>query len=212
MNESVIVLGAGGHAKVVLDALKLQSAHVLGVTDVEPGRVGQKILGIPVIGGDDAILKYCSSNIKLVNGIGSIHVAPHRSSIFDRFKNYGYSFAKVFHPSAIVGSETVVSEGVQVMAGCVIQACTRIGKNTLINTCASVDHDCDIGEHVHIAPGVTLSGGVVVGDYVHIGTGATIVQGVRIGRGALVAAGAVVICDVPEGAKVMGIPAREIVK
>ena len=96
------------------------------------------------------------------------------------------------------------------MAGVVIQPGSRIGKNSIVNTKASVDHDCIIGDHVHISPGVTLSGGVTVGSTVHIGSGATIIQGMRIGDNCLVAAGAVVISPLLDSVTVAGVPAKEI--
>ncbi|WP_061214979.1 DapH/DapD/GlmU-related protein [Syntrophomonas wolfei] len=96
------------------------------------------------------------------------------------------------------------------MAGAVIQALVTIGVNTIINTRASVDHECLIGDHVHIAPGTTISGGVKIGDNVLIGAGATIIQGIHIGASSIVGAGAAVTKDVREGVIVMGIPARVV--
>lgn len=209
MNCPVIILGAGGHAKVLMDALRLHSIELLGITDVDPSRKGQMLFGVPVLGGDEEIMKYPVETIQLVNGIGSVRVNPLRRQLFEHFKSKCYRFASVIHPSAIVASEVVLSEGGQVMAGSVIQVGCHIGINTIINTGSVVDHDCYIGNHTHISPGVTLSGGVRVGENSHIGTGATVIQGIQIGHNSLVAAGAVVIRDVPDGAKVAGVPAKE---
>lgn len=208
----MIILGAGGHAKVLIDALRLHSIELLGIADVDPGRKGQLLLGVPVLGGDEEVMKYPVEKIYLVNGVGSVHVNLKRQKLFEYFKNEGYQFASVVHPSAIIAGDVVLSEGVQIMACAVIQAGCHVGMNTVVNTGSIVDHDCHIGDHAHIAPGVTLSGGVRVGESAHVGTGATVIQGIQIGRNSLVAAGAVVIRDVPDGATVAGVPAKEGLK
>jgi sugar O-acyltransferase (sialic acid O-acetyltransferase NeuD family) len=208
LNHPIIILGGGGHAKVLIDTLHLNSQQILGITDSDPNKTGQSLLGVPVIGGDDVIAEYPTETIYLVNGLGSVRVNRHRVALYDHFKQDGYTFASVIHPSAIVASDVALSEGVQIMAGAVIQTGSRIGRNAIINTRAVVDHDCLIGDHAHIAPGATLSGGVDVGENAHIGAGATLIQQLRIGRNSLVAAGAVVIRDVPEGVTVAGVPAR----
>jgi len=210
LNYPVIILGAGGHAKVLIDALILNSVEILLVTDSDPSKKDQLILGIPIKGMDDEVMKYPPGSVRLVNGIGSICVNPWRRLLFERFKDLGYSFVNVIHPSAIIASGIAIDEGAQIMAGVVIQTGCTIGRNTIINTNSTVDHDCHIGENTHIAPGVTLSGGIQVGNNTHIGTGATVLQGIAIGRDCLVAAGAVVIRDVPDGAKIAGIPAKQI--
>lgn len=209
MNYPLIILGAGGHAKVLIDALRLRSVEVLGIADTDPDKKGQLLLGVPVLGGDEQIMKYPAEKIQLVNGIGSVRVTQLRRKLFEHFKISGYQFASIVHPSAIIAGDVVLSEGAQIMAGAVIQAGCHVGINTVINTGSVVDHDCHIGDHAHIAPGATLSGGVVVGENSHVGTGATVIQGIRIGRNSLVAAGAVVIRDVKDGTRVIGVPAKE---
>lgn len=208
MNYPVIILGAGGHAKVLIDALRLQSVALLGVTDADSSRAGQLLFGVPIIGGDEEITKYSTEVIRLVNGLGSVRVNPQRRHLFECFKSKGYQFASVVHPSAVIAADSVLSEGVQIMAGAIIQAGCHIGVNTVINTGSIVDHDCHIGDHAHISPGVTLSGGVWIGEGAHVGTGAKVIQGVKIGLNSLVAAGAVVIRDVENGATVAGVPAK----
>jgi sugar O-acyltransferase (sialic acid O-acetyltransferase NeuD family) len=210
MTRPVIVVGAGGHAKVVIDMLLASSIEIIGATDSKPEKMGTFILGIPVIGTDEVISQYKPEDIVLVNGIGSVGSAAVRTGIFHYFRNMGYSFMTLIHPSAIISLEVVVGEGVQIMAGAIVQPGCKIGSNSILNTGVSVDHDCFIGSHVHLAPRVTLSGGVYTGDGVHVGTGAVIIQGVQIGRDSIVGAGAVVINHVAESAKVIGVPAREV--
>lgn len=194
---------------MLIDTLRLQSIELLGIADADPDKKGQLLLGVPVLGGDEEVMKYPVETIRLVNGIGSVRVNPLRRNLFEHFKSAGYRFASLAHPSAIIAGDVVLSEGSQIMAGAVVQVGCHVGINAVINTGSVVDHDCHIGNHAHIAPGATLSGGVVVGENSHVGTGATVIQRIRIGRNSLVAAGAAVICDVADGATVIGVPARE---
>lgn len=211
IQKPIIILGAGGHAKVLIDTLQRQSADILGITDPDPNKIGENILGVSVIGDDNVIGTYNNDSIELVNGIGIIANEKKRQQIFRNLKNLGYSFASVIHKSAVLASDVELSEGIQIMAGAVVQPSCKIGTNSIINSRASIDHDTIIGAHVHIAPGATVSGGVQIGSGTLVGAGATIIQGVRIGELATVAAGAVVTQDVPDGATVMGVPA-EVVK
>jgi len=208
MNLPLIILGAGGHAKVLIDALR--GAEIRGLTDPGSDRAGQQVLGVPWLGADDVLSSHPPDAVQLVNGLGTVRVAPRRRALFELCKAKGYRFATVVHASAVIASDVDLAEGTQVMAGAVVQAGSQIGENTIINTGAVVDHDCRVGRHVHIASGAVLSGYVDVGDRVHIGAGATVIQGIRIGAGCLIGAGAVVIRDVLAGATVVGVPAREI--
>lgn len=204
----VILVGAGGHAKVLLDILIQTGIEVIGLTDLDALRIGQKVHGVTILGGDDAVRRHDADQILLVNGIGSIGAMTARKAVFDRFTIEGYDFVSVVHPAAVVSATAQIEAGVQIMAGCVVQVDARVGRNSIINTGAIVEHDCQIGAHVHLAPGVTLSGDVVIGEETHIGSGATIVQGVRVGRQCTVGAGSVVLEDVHDGLRVAGIPAK----
>ncbi|MFZ5633350.1 MAG: acetyltransferase [Bacillota bacterium] len=210
MSGPVIVIGSGGHARVLIDALSLQTVEIFGITDLKPEKAFKTVYGLPLIGKDDAIFEYKPDKVQLVNGLGSVRDTAARKKIYEYFKSRGYKFATIIHPSAVIASDVTIEEGSQIMAGSIIQTGTCIGHNTIVNTKASVDHDCFIGPHVHLAPGVTLSGGVEVGEGVHIGTGAAVIQGIRIGQNSIIGAGAVVVKDVPEGAIVTGVPARVV--
>jgi len=210
MNLPAIIIGAGGHARVLASVMKRLGITVLGVTDLEPGKCHPP-RDLILLGGDDAVGKWTPEGVVLVNGIGSVGPPLRRQEVFTRFQRRGYHFLTVIDPTAVLADDVELGEGTQIMAGAVVQTGTCIGENTILNTGVLVDHDCQIGAHVHLAPGVILSGAVQVGDGCHLGTGATVIQGVSLGDGCLVAAGAVVVKDLPSGVKAMGVPARMVV-
>jgi sugar O-acyltransferase (sialic acid O-acetyltransferase NeuD family) len=210
MSLPVIILGGGGHAKVLIEALRASNVTITGITDADPLKLRAAVMGIPVLGNDGIVDRQPPESIQLVNGIGSVNIPRTRTELFERFKARGFAFATIVHPSAVIASDAVLGEGAQMMAGAVIQPGCRIGMNSIVNTNATIDHDCEIGDHAHLSPGVTLSGGVRIGTGTHVGTGATVIQGIVIGKNCLVAAGAVVVANVPDGASVAGVPAKEV--
>lgn len=210
MDKPVIVLGAGGHAKVLIDALIKQGATIVGIVDSDCKKNGRQILDVDIIGDDATVLRYSKDKIYLVNGIGSVGSTRLREKIFMKFISQGYRFPVVVHPSAIIANDVEILEGAQVMAGVVIQTGAVIGQNTIVNTKASIDHDCIIKSHVHISPGVTICGGVSVGKGTHVGAGTTIIQGVEIGTNTIVGAGSLVLKNVADNKKIYGNPAKEV--
>lgn len=208
MNESqypLLVIGAGSHSKVLIDALQTLRRTLLGVVDPNPPQ--PQILGVPVLGDDTVVLQHAPDSVFLVNGLGSTKDLSLRVKIYEQFKAQGYRFTTVVHPSAWVSKHTKLGEGAQIMAKAVVQTGVQIGANSIVNTAATLDHDCVIEPHCHVAPGVTLSGSVQVGTQSHLGTGATVIQGIHIGKRCLVAAGAVVVQPVLDRTTVYGIPA-----
>lgn len=207
--KPVILIGNGGHAKVLYNILKLQNTHVLGCA-VEDSIVG---LPLPILGNDALIqANYQPDEVVLVNGIGSTQNTTLRKKIYEQYKKKGYHFASVIHPSVILPIHCKLGEGVQLMAGVVIQPDVEIGENSIVNTRVSIDHDCKIGNHVHLAPGTTLSGNVQVSHGTHIGTGTTIIQGITIGSNSTIGAGSVVTKNIPATTLALGIPAKEVRK
>jgi UDP-perosamine 4-acetyltransferase len=206
----IIVVGGSGHAKVLVSTLLLGQREVLGFVDPDPSL--PPIFGIRRLGDDNEMWHHASDRIRLVNGVGSGRSTELRKLVYARFHEKQYVFETVIHPSASIAPDVHAGEGLQVMAGAIVQTGVRLGDNIIINTGAIVDHDCILGDHVHVAPGATLSGCVHLDEGVHVGTGATIIQGIRIGMGSTVGAGAVVLHDVPAGITVVGVPARELSK
>ncbi len=204
---AVILLGAGGHARVLLETLNLRGVPVIGVTCPEFATLGETWFGCPVLGDDSSAL--LRGPALFVNGIGSTCSVARRRTAFLQFRQSGHRYAQVIHPTSWVSSSASLGEGVQIMAGAIVQAGARIGDNVIVNTRVVVEHDCDIGSHVHLASGSLLCGGVQIGSGTHVGAGATVIQNVTLGENCLVAAGAVVVRNAVDGARLIGVPARE---
>jgi sugar O-acyltransferase (sialic acid O-acetyltransferase NeuD family) len=209
MSESVYILGAGGHGRVVLDALLANGIQVAGILDAKAQLSGQ-LLEVPILGGDEYLDCVTIAKTFLVNGLGANPKIFRRQNIFTVMKTRGFAFKSLKHPSAIVSNTISIGEGCQVMAGVVIQAGVTLKENVVINTRASIDHDCMISSHSFIAPGVTLCGNVAVASSAFIGAGAVVIPNIRIGENAIVGAGAVVTKPVPDGWIVTGNPAVKI--
>lgn len=196
-NRPVIILGAGGHATVVADALRQSGRKIIGLLtpDAKPGA---ELCGSIVLGDDQALDEYSPDAIELANGIGAMPGNNARWHQSAQMRELGYRFISVIHPSAVIAEGVALAEGVQIMAGAVIQPGVGIGRDSIINTGVLLDHDCVIGGSCHIAPGAVCSGGVRMGDGVHLGTGSVIIQGISIGLGSVVAAGSVVYRDISD--------------
>lgn len=206
-NPKLILLAAGGHGRVLLDATLAQGHSVLGILD-PAATVGSTVLGIPVLGNDVWLQGRDHKEFLLINGLGSTPGSLARQRLFERWSAAGFRFASVQHPSAVVATEARLLEGCQLMAGAVVQTGAVIGPNTVINTRASVDHDSQLGAHVFVGPGAVLCGDVRLADRVFIGAGAVLLPGVKVGEAAIVGAGAVVTQNVDADTQVLGNPAR----
>lgn len=205
-----VLLGGGGHARVVLDCLEAGGEFEARVVlDSNEKLWGKEVFGIPIRGSDALLEKLAKEGFTLFFvGVGSVKETVVRQKLFERGLSAGLSSFVLVHPKAICSPRVEINPGSLVCAGAILSPGVRLGQNVIINTGAIIDHDCDIGDHAHIAPGVTLSGGVRIGNGVHIGTGASVRQNIAIGEGATVGAGAVVVCDVSAKTLVKGVPAR----
>lgn len=185
-----VLMGAGGHGSVLHAVLRELGLNVLGVCDPALQAAGtSEWQGLPVLGGDEGLARLAAQDLALALGVGPRVRSTHRQAVFERLRDQGHRFPPLVHPRAWVAPGVTLAEGVQVMAGVVIQPGCHIGENTLVNTRSSVDHDGRIGAHVHIAPGATLCGGVSVGRGCFIGAGATVIQEIQLGENALLSAG-----------------------
>ena len=192
----MILYGASGHAKVIVDILEANGQKIDFIVDDNPSLTD--LLGYEVRRNtgeyDEAIISIgsCEIRMKVVEGL-----------------KVG-KYATAVHPSAVVSPRATIDEGTVVMQGGVVQSCAKIGKHCVVNTGASVDHDCEIGDFVHVAPHATVLGGVKVGEGSWIGAGAVVKQYITIGKNCMIGAGAVVLRDVPDGATVVGVPGKEM--
>lgn len=207
MNKPIIMIGNGGHASVLTEILLAQKEMIIGFT---APTLEENAFGLSYLGSDDVIEDYNPSDIELVLAIGTIKPSPLREKIFNTFTRKKYYFKSVIHPSAIIAPSVHFGQGVQIMAGTIIQTNTTVADNSIINTGALIDHDCQIGSHIHIAPGTKISGSVHIEKGTHVGTGATIIQGIHIGSNCLIGAGAVVVNNIANGIKAVGVPAKEV--
>lgn len=194
------IIGASGHAKVIVEILKLNNNSISGVWD---DNVKLKRFLDFEINGNIAGFKNVNHAPTLI-AIGNNKV---RKSIAEQIIS---AFGIALHPSCVVSSSSILGEGTVVMSNASINAGCKIGKHVIINTNASVDHDCEIDDFVHISPQVGLAGNVQVGEGTHIGIGACVIPGIIIGRWATIGAGAVVLKNIPDYAVVVGNPARII--
>ena len=211
MTLPIIIIGAGGHACVVADALLAAGEPVLGFTDADPSRHGRTLCGLPVLGGDCVLDAHAPPTLKLVNGIGgagSRHAEPIRRNTQQRLSARGWQFGGVRHPSAIVSPFARIGAGAQLLAASVVQAGADVGEGCIVNTAAVVEHDVTLGAWVHVAPRALVCGDATIGARSHIGAGAVVRQGLRLGEDTVVGAGAVVVKDFAGGGVLVGVPAR----
>lgn len=194
------VIGAGGHAKVVIAAARAAGEVAIEVVDDDPARHGTFVLGHEVRGGVAAVL--ADVDARAVLAIGN-NATRRKLATGARC-----AFVTVVHPQAVVEPGVRLGAGTVVFAGAVVQPDARIGAHCIVNTGASIDHDGVLGDYVHVAPGTRLAGNVTLDDGVFLGIGAVCVPGVRIGAWTTVGAGAAVVGDLPAGVVAVGVPAK----
>lgn len=212
MSVDLIVLGGGGHAAVVIDALLASdSAYALGLTDSDRRLMGGNVLGVPVLGTDEDLPALIEAGARYFTvGLGGMRDTQPRRRLFERGVALGLIPVTVIHPSAIVSAHASIRPGCQVLAGAIVNPRAVVGENTIVNTGAIVEHDCRIGSHAHVSVGAKLAGRVAIGEAAHIGIGAVVLQCRSVGSRAIVGAGAVVVRDVAADSLVVGIPARPL--
>lgn len=208
--SKIVVIGAGGHSKVVLDVLQLCGYEVVGLTDAVLAP-NSKVLEYPVLGDDSVLEQLLLQDIKYA-AIGMGHVGNNgvRNRVYQTAKTLGLIFPIIVHPSAIVSQHTKIGDATLLGAGCVVNPDVQIGEACIINTSAVVEHEVVIGNGVHIAPNATVLGNVKIGDNSFVGAGVTIKQGVSIGKDCIVGAGSVVLSNIADNSVVVGCPARLI--
>jgi len=204
----ILIIGAGGHAQVIADILwKIKERNsgikILGFLDDNPKLTGTHQIGLPILGPIDQI-SHISHDAVIIAVGNNIN----RRYLFEKLKREGEKFFTARHPDAIIGAEVNIGNGTMICAGVVINPCSSIGDNVILNTGCTVDHHNQIGHHSHVAPGAHLGGDVSIGESALVGIGAVIAPGLHIGDQSRIGAGACVVRDVPVGQTVTGVPAK----
>lgn len=183
----LIIIGAGGHGKVIADA-----ALKNGYTDIRfvDDSVTGQCMGFPIVGGTSAVAELNDGHTDFVIGIGDNTT---RQSLAER---YDVPWTTLIHPSAQIGTQVSLGKGTVILAGAVVNVCATVGEHCIINTGAIVEHDNVLGDYVHISPGVTLSGTVSIGDRTWIGTGTSVIHNVTVCEDVVVGVGSVVIRNI----------------
>lgn len=208
MRSEIIVVGAGGHAKVCIELLQAQGEAVAFCVGNADGP--DKCLEIPVLKGDEHLVALKEA------GYGKVFIAIGSNNLRNRLAKgsleLGYQLVNALSPHAVISPSAKLGAGIAVMAGAVINADATIDDLCIINTGATIDHDCHIGRAVHIAPQCALAGNVKIGAQTFVGVGSKIIPEISIGESVTVGAGSVVISNIGSGTTVVGVPAKAIHK
>jgi UDP-N-acetylbacillosamine N-acetyltransferase len=212
MRTKLVIWGAGGHALVVADIIRLNGDYeIVGfLDDVNLQRHNTELYGATILGGQEQLDSLRRKGVRhLIFGFGHCKA---RLTLTEFVRAKGFSLATAIHPKAIVATDAFIGAGTVIAAGAIINPGSKIGENAIVNTAASVDHECFVDDGAHVGPGARLAGRVVVERAAWIGVGAIAIDGVRIGANSLIGAGGVVVNDIPEGVVAYGNPAKVVRK
>jgi sugar O-acyltransferase (sialic acid O-acetyltransferase NeuD family) len=204
-----VILGCGGHGRVVLDILLNAGGHdVVGFIDSDPAMTGRRVDGIEVLGRPDDLPRI-RDELGVNRAIVAIGDNGARRALADDLETGGFELINAIHPSANLARNVTLGKNIVIAAGALVCAHCQLGDSVILNTGCIVDHESLVGTATHICPGARLAGRVTVESGAFVGIGATVIQSIRVGYEAIVGAGAVVITDVPPMSTVVGVPARE---
>lgn len=197
--KTLVVIGGGGHASVLVDILRAQQREIVAI--VSPEDVSQRHVfsGITHLKNDEDVLDFSPEEIKLVNGIGMLPGSGLKRKLNEYFISLGYQFETIISNQACISPFSEIEQGAQIFSGAIIQTGSVIGSHSIINSGVIVDHDCKVGEYNHIAPKATLCGQVITYNDVYIGAGATVIQNIKLETSSIVGAGAIVTKNMSSG-------------
>lgn len=209
--KKIIIIGAGGNSKVIIDiisdrkTLLNEAIQILGFLDDDTRK--KEWMSYPVLGSVVDLSNYTDNeDIYFINGIGDNSI---RKKI-TLCQTLNIKYYTAIHPSAIIGSCVTIGKGTVIMPGAIINAGTQIGDHAIINTGAIIEHDNSIDDYAHIASGAITAGNVCIGQGTLMGTGSKVIQGISIGNNSTIGAGSVVIKNIPPNSTAVGIPAKVI--
>ncbi|MBT9493237.1 MAG: acetyltransferase [Paucibacter sp.] len=205
---NVIVVGAGGHAVVVADALLQAGRNVVGFLDSSPTQQKRELCGLPVLSEISYLAQVGCKEAEMANGIGGIGSTLHRRNIQLGLEKLGWIFTAVIHPSAEISPFATVACDAQLLARSVVQAYASIGTGCIVNTSGIVEHHTILGAWTHAAPGSVICGDAQLGEGCHIGAGAVVLQGILLGANTIVGGGACVTKNFRGNGTLVGVPAR----
>lgn len=207
MSKQVVIIGAGGHAKVIADIIVKSGDRVYGFLDdnLEIGTTIANNEQFKIIGKIEKINKLKeNTNLEFVIAIGDNTV---RKNIAE---NYNVKYYTAIHPSSIIALDVSIEEGTVVMANTVINTSAKIGRHCIVNTGAIIEHDNIIENYVHVSPNATLCGTVKIGECTHIGANATVKNNIEICNKCIIGAGALVVKNINESGAYVGVPVKGI--
>lgn len=206
MQEKLILVGGGGHAKILLDSMDRNRYEVVGILDAFIP-VGTRVGGIPVLGGDDMAPHLYETGVHhaIITTVGNRGIF---SQLIDKYKKMGFLFPQIIHQASHVSESASLGEGVALLVNSCVNADAKLGAYVTVNSNAVVEHDCIVGEGTHVAPCSVLLGGCHVGKNCLVGAGSVVLPQIKLGDNCVVGAGSVVTRDLPEGATAYGNPAK----
>lgn len=208
--QEIVVIGGGGHAKVLISILrKLNEFRAIGYTDRKDNGL---LLGVPFLGDDSELARLSGQDRQICGaiGVGQVGLGEARSRLWERLEPIRLLFPVIVSPAAIVNEGVELGDGTVVMDAAVLNCGAAVGKGVIVNTGSIIEHEVVLGDWVHVAPGATISGGGRVGTCSMVGAGAVVIEGRTIGANCIIGAGAVVIRDITEPGVYAGCPARRI--
>lgn len=210
MKEKIIIIGGGGHAKVLISIIKkIKKYSIIGYTDTTNNGI---ILGIKYLGNDKILKKIIDTNpgCNAIVGIGQTTINNKRKLLFNKIKKMGFKIPTIISPQAIINENVNIGNGTVVFDGVIINSGSKISKNCILNTRSLIEHDCLIANNVFIGPNTILSGNVKINSNSFIGTNATIIQNISIPSNCLIGAGSVIINSIKKSGVYVGNPAKKI--
>ncbi len=207
--EKILLVGAGGHAKTIVDTLERQGKYqIVGFVDKAPNQ-NEIYRGYSVIGTDDDLEALFHSGVhQAVISVGYLGKSAIRNQLYCKVKEIGYTLPVIVDDTAVLATDVIIGEGTYIGRNAVINAAAKIGRMCIINTGAIIEHECRVGDYAHVSVGGVLCGNVEIGEASFVGANATIIQDRKVGSQCIIAAGTVVINNIPEGVTVAGVPGQ----